>query len=48
MKLQHTTNIFICDDLFDQILEDDQNNDIAFKIIPKYVLLPSIKDISTD
>ena len=37
----------IHDDLFDQILATDQNNNISLKIIPKYVLLPSINYNST-
>ena len=37
----------IHDDLFDRILETDQNTDISLKVAPKDVLFPSINDIST-
>ena len=36
----------ICDDLFDRILETDQNSDIVLKVISKYVSLPPINDSS--
>ena len=39
---------FIHDDLFDRILETDQNSDIELKVIHKYLSLPSINDNGTE
>ena len=47
MELQVIMIFFIHYNLFDQILSTEQNNNIALKIIPKYVLFPSINGIST-
>ena len=39
--------VLVHDDLFDRILETDQNSDIVLKVINKDVSLPSINDNGT-